>query len=151
MATYSTLAQAELLYGAEQIAVAYDYTNDSIVDTSRFEQHQRVAYGLINSSIMGHHSLPLVFIPEILVKLEVDIALYNACINALKRTDEMRRRYDDAMKILEKLASGKLKLETAEHSTSLNQSKDTQIEIGRQAHYETGARQFTGNTMKGIV
>lgn len=151
MATYSTLAQAELLYGADQIAVAFDFTDDGIADTSRFELHQGIAYGLINASLLGHHSLPLTFVPDILVKLEVDIALYNACINALKRTDEMRKRYDDAMKILEKLGSGKLKLETVEHGTTLNQSKDAQIQIGRTAHYECGARQYTARTMKGIV
>lgn len=151
MPTYSTLAQAESLYGPDQIAVAFDFTDDGIADTSRFEQHCAIAYGLINANLLGHHSLPLVFIPQILVKLEVDIALYNACINALKRTDEMRKRYEDALKILEKLASGKLKLETVEHGTTLNQSKDTQIEIGRQAHYECGARQYTARTMKGVV
>lgn len=151
MTTYSTLAQAELLYGAEQIAVAFDFTDDGIADTERFELHQRSAFGLINSHIIGHHSLPLTFIPDILVKLEVDIALYNACINALKRTDEMRKRYEDAMKSLEKLASGKMKLETVENGTTLNQSQDAQIQQGRTAIYQTGARQFTGNTLKGVV
>lgn len=151
MAAYATLSQAELLYGPDQIAVAFDFTEDGIADSTRLELHLDVATSQINACLLGHHALPLLFVPQILVKLAVDIALYNACLDQSKRTEEMRKRYEDATRTLDKLMSGKMKLETSENGTSLNQSNDAQIAIGRTVTYETGARQFTANTLKGIV
>lgn len=151
MATYSTLAQAEQMYGAKQIAVAFDFDDDGAVDSSRFELHQQIAFGEINACLLGHHALPLTYIPPLLTKIEVDIALYNACIIASKRTEEMRLRYEDAMKKLKMLAKNEMKLETSEGGTSLNESKATTMSQARSITFETGARQFTSKTMKGVV
>ena len=46
--------------------------------------------------------------PDFVREATITIAVYKICLGSNWRTDEMRRRYEDVIKILEKMASGKL-------------------------------------------
>jgi phage gp36-like protein len=65
-------------------------------------------------------------VPITVRELCVDIALYRLAHNPLKQTDEMRRRYEDAIKFLERVADGKasIGLDTSGRGESVDQVAD---------------------------
>lgn len=60
----------------------------------------------IDAFISNRYTLPLAVVPPILVKLAVDIAVYEMPIDVVPRTLEMRVRYDDAITMLKGIAAG---------------------------------------------
>jgi len=67
---------------------------------------------LIDSLIGGRYSLPLPSTPPVLKGICVDLAIYNLHERRLSLDDNpgMRKRYDNAMKLLAKIASGEISL-----------------------------------------
>jgi phage gp36-like protein len=62
----------------------------------------------IDTYLAGRFALPLAVVPSVLVRLCCDIARYRLAEN--RSTEEMRRRYEDATRVLEQVRDGKLQL-----------------------------------------
>ncbi len=95
-------------YGEEILAVAFDRDNDGAAETDA------VAAALSDASdeidgYLGRYNLPLADPPRILTFLCVDIALYKGSVETVN-TEERRKRYEDAIRYLTKVAEGKIQL-----------------------------------------
>lgn len=145
MATYATVAQAEDIYGSAYIAVCCDRDADGNVDPTSFDKHLSIASREINGYLLGRYPLPLATPPENFQKLCVDIAVYNAAPTADVRTDEMKTRYEAAIRYLEKVAENKIKLELAPDTTAINASQTASVTTNRVVNIAlaSGARVFT--------
>ncbi len=117
---YATLADAQSLYGAEAIAVVCDRDQDGSADATSFALHLTIASQQIDGYLLGRYALPLATPPAIFTKYCVDLAIYNCALGADVRTEEMRRRRDDAIEYLNNVALGRVKLIVTDSTTTAN-------------------------------
>jgi phage gp36-like protein len=62
----------------------------------------------IDSYLMGRYKLPLASTPKVLISVACDIARYRLYDD--RATDQVSKRYDDAVKLLTKIAKGEISL-----------------------------------------
>jgi phage gp36-like protein len=125
---YATSAQAITLYGEDYIAICCDRDEDGTLDTASFDAHLQVASDEIDAYLLGRYDLPLASPPAHFQKLCTDIAVYNAAPTADVRTDEMKTRYEAAIRFMELVASNRVKLKTDTDTTEANESVTPQIQ-----------------------
>lgn len=102
-------AQTDIVarYGANILSTIADPDGTGTVQVPLIAQALGDASEVIDSHLQERYLLPLATVPSLLVVLTVDIAVYRL---AVLPTDEMRHRYDDAMKMLKSIATGVLQL-----------------------------------------
>lgn len=81
------------------------------VDDTRVERALLEADNLINSYVGTRYPLPFVLVPELLVDLACDIARFRLYQDGA--TEEVRERYDDALKRLTAISRGDMALDAA--------------------------------------
>lgn len=121
--TYATSAQFVESFGQEltiEITNLEDPTATTVNATVMTRGLTR-ASSLIDSYLSGRYALPLSTTPEVLTTLCLDIARYQMGHNALE--DDVRQRYEDALKMLSDIAKGilSLGLAPADEPTTLPQ------------------------------
>lgn len=103
--TYATQADIEELYGADALYVA-DRDGDGTAEAGAVTRAIEEAAAEIDSHIGARYTLPLAQTPPILRRICVDIAIYRLALSHDALSEEMRVRYDDAVKHLVRLAKG---------------------------------------------
>lgn len=151
MAAYATVAQATDLYGLAYLTIVCDRNGDGTLDTASFEKHLNVATRQMNAYLLGRYSLPLATPPEHFQKVCTDIAVYNAAPGADVRTVEMKDRYIEAIKFMELIATGKVKLEVAADTTAANVSVTAQVQTKSTIEIISDDRQFRRDSLKGLM
>ena len=96
-------------YGETELIIAADHNGTGVADPEVVTRGIDDAGDEIDTYIGTAYSLPLANVPPILKPLCIDIALYKMSTGTAI-TDEKRRRYEDAIKILDKIAKGIIKL-----------------------------------------
>lgn len=96
-------------YGEAALIVAADHDGDGEADPAVVTQGLNDASEEIDAYVGGRCILPLNPVPPVLVRLCVDIALYRMSMPPAI-TDELRRRYEDAIKLLKLIADGTVTL-----------------------------------------
>lgn len=104
---YATQADIIDQYGEPELVVASDHDGDGLPDPEVVERALAAASDEIDTYLASRYPLPLATVPAILKPLCVDIALYKMSVG-LGVTDEKRRRYEDAVRLLTKIAEGKI-------------------------------------------
>lgn len=110
---YATPADIGAQYGAETLALLTDRDGDGAGDPGAAERALADASAEIDGYLAGRYDLPLS--PgraALLRRPAVDIAVYRLAADAATATDERRRRYEDAVRYLEGIASGEIRLGT---------------------------------------
>lgn len=79
-------------------------------DTTAVLQAAEDTTAEINTYLAGRYVLPLPVVPLVLKRLAVDIMIYRLASTADVGTDEQRKRYDDALKVLRSFATGEISL-----------------------------------------
>lgn len=102
---YATQDDIITLYSLDALFVA-DRDGDGTPDAAAVDRALVSASEEIDSYLGVRHALPLPDVPGLLVQLAVDIALYRLASSRDLLSDEHRRRYEDAIKHLNKLATG---------------------------------------------
>lgn len=74
------------------------------------DQNLESAANRIDGYIKTRYPRDWVTIPDLLVSINVDIAVYRMSLSANWRTDEMKIRYDENIAILENIRDGKINL-----------------------------------------
>lgn len=100
-------------YGEDDLLIAADHDGDGVADAAVVTQGLSDATDLINTYIGERVPLPLVTVPAILKRLCVDIALY-LMSKPPSITEEKRKRYEDALKLLAAISDGKVSLGASE-------------------------------------
>lgn len=108
---YATRADIEKVYGAQLVQIIADLTEDGVAEDEAVAQALEEASSEIDSYIgVRYPQVPLDPVPKILITYCRDMAVYRLALNSGARTTEMRVRYEDALKFLEKVATGKVTL-----------------------------------------
>ena len=104
---YAAQADIESRYGNNLLLTIADPDGTGVVNTGLVTLALSDASEFIDSHLQERYQLPLATVPSLLVVLAVDIAVYRI---AVLPTDEMRSRYEDALKLLKSIAKGELQL-----------------------------------------
>ena len=109
MPAYALQSDIVTLYGQNSLVVA-DHDRDGIPDSAAVTRALAAASDEIDTYLAARYTLPLPEVPGFLKTLTVDIALYRLALSAEVLSDEHRRRYDDALLHLRRIAEGKAAL-----------------------------------------
>lgn len=104
---YATQADIIEQYSEAELVIASDHDGDGLADTEVVERALDAAANEIDTYLAVRYPLPLATVPAILKPLSVDIALYKMSTGTAV-TDEKRRRYEDALRLLTRIAEGKI-------------------------------------------
>ncbi len=96
-------------YGNDALYVAADRDNNDAIDTAAVDRALDDATDEINTYVGKKYQLPLSVVPTVLLRVCVDIALYRLSFGSAF-TEEKRKRYDDTLRFLEGVATGKFSL-----------------------------------------
>ncbi len=107
---YATPAQIGERYDANVLVTIADRDGDGSADSAVLERALADASAEIDTYLAAKYDLPLSSTPEVLTRLAVDIAVYRLASEAGPATEERRQRYDDAVALLRRLASGEASL-----------------------------------------
>lgn len=105
---YCTLADITDMLDENEIIRYTDDAGTGLVNTSVTDKAIAGADALIDSHLAARYSVPVQDVPDIIIGLAVDIAIYKICSRRSAAPDEIRRKYDDAVRYLEKVAAGKI-------------------------------------------
>jgi len=105
---YAARLDIETIYGTDALLMAMD--DDGVVDDAKVTRGLEAATAEIDSYIADRYPLPLSTTPDVLRNMCVDIATYKLSQTADALTDEIRERYKDAIKWLDKVNTGKISL-----------------------------------------
>ena len=117
---YASQANLVERYGQDTLLVVADRDNDDIPDADVIAQALSDATAEIDAFLAAKYSLPLPTVPDVLVRLCSDIAIYRLASDALQATEERRQRYDDAIALLKAIARGDASLGIPEPPPSSN-------------------------------
>ncbi|MCA8880386.1 MAG: DUF1320 domain-containing protein [Rhodobacteraceae bacterium] len=106
---YATRTDIEALYGAQALYVA-DRDGDGQGEDAAVSRALDDASGEIDAWLRVRYDIPVAPVPQLLVQIACDIALYRLAQTADVRTDEHRTRYDDALATLKRLSRGEMML-----------------------------------------
>ncbi len=113
MTPYATQEDIVDLEGEDALYVAADRNRDDLVDTAAVARAIEAATGEMNSYIGQRYDLPLSVTPPWAKQICVDITLYRLSRTADRLTNELRRRYEDAIAFLKHVGTGKAGLGVA--------------------------------------
>lgn len=105
---YATQVDIIERYGEDVLYALADRNRDGTLDEEAISRALVDATAEIDSYLASRYPLPLSATPKIVVILCVDIALYRLSPDHV--TEERRKRYEDAVKMLRLISDGKVSL-----------------------------------------
>lgn len=107
-------AQVDLVdrFGADEIAQRTNRVDGTTIDAVVLGRALADADAEINTYLAARYTLPLAAVPEVLVRLAADVARYHLCGDSVP--DVVRQRYQDAVALLRRMATGEVQLGTSE-------------------------------------
>ena len=115
-------------FGLQEMIQLTDIDNLGVINTLVLNQAIADADAVINGYLSGRYSLPLASPPAVLTRMACDIVRYY--LNDDNVTDQVKRRFDEAIKLLEQVAKGIISLGLDSQGETVAQT--SQIEINSQ-------------------
>lgn len=106
---YATQSDIVELYGDDALVVA-DRDGDGLADSTAVARALTHASAEIDTYLAARYPLPLTSVPLMLTAWAVDIGVYRLALSADVLSEEHRRRYEDALAALRRVAEGKAAL-----------------------------------------
>lgn len=103
---YATRAEFIEQYGQDAVLVVADRDGDEVIDDQVVDKALARASAEIDSYVSAKHRLPLPVVPERFAGLAGDIAMYLLSSEGGALTEDKRKRYEDAISYLRRVASG---------------------------------------------
>lgn len=107
---YATPEQFIKTFSERETVSLTDEQRTGKVDSEKLEYALTRASNVIDGYLVGRYKTPWSDSPGILIGYCCDIARYQLASDYRQLSEEIRLRYDDAIKFLEKVASGKINL-----------------------------------------
>lgn len=107
---YATRDNMVERWGMDALLVVADRDLDGVLDDAVVDQALVDASAEIDTYVGAKNRLPLPSVPEVLVRLCSDIAFYRLSSDGTSATEEKRKRYEDAVALLRRIASGEVSL-----------------------------------------
>ncbi len=95
-------------FGSEELIQLTDRANTGAIDDVVLGQALADADAEINGYLVSRYVLPLASVPPLLMRIACDVARYHLYDD--HATEQVRVRYEDARKLLEGIASGRVQL-----------------------------------------
>lgn len=108
--SYATQADMVKRFGEREVIALTDRSFAGTIDADVLAGAIVEAGTEIDAHLAGRYSTPLLPVPSLLIGVACDLARYRLCGAAVVTTEEIRTRYKDAIKLLEKISEGKLTL-----------------------------------------
>lgn len=105
---YATLADLTDRYGDAELTQLTDRAGAGAIDPAIAARALDDAAAEIDGYLAVRYALPLATVPTVLVRIACDIARYRLWDD--RASDEVRRRYEDARRVLERIAGGDVSL-----------------------------------------
>ncbi len=105
---YATQADMEARFGLEELVARTDRNATGAVDATVLNRALSDADAEIDGYLATRYRLPLPTVPAVLARIACDIARYRLWEELA--SDEVRRRYEDARRLLEALSRGTVSL-----------------------------------------
>lgn len=106
--SYATQSDMEARYGLDELIARTNRAGGATVDTSVLDRALADADAELNGYLASRYTLPLPTIPAIIVRIACDIARYHLWQDMA--SDEVRRRYEDARRLLQHISNGLVSL-----------------------------------------
>lgn len=106
--TYATQQDLVDRFGYDEIVQLTDRTGGNVIDGTVVALALADADAEIDAHLAARYSLPLASVPAIIVRIASDIARYRLWDD--RAPEEVRARYTDTVRVLEKLARGDIEL-----------------------------------------
>ncbi len=116
--TYCTKKDLTDRFGIDELVEITDTNNVGDIDDVKLNQAIADAGAEIEGYVAGRYSLPLTIVPPVLKMYACDITRYKLYDDRV--TEQVEKRYNDAMKYLMRLAEGKVTLGIAEATEAAN-------------------------------
>lgn len=132
---YATLQDMQDVFGQAELIKLTDRDRRGEIDQVVVGKSLARAASEIDSYIGGRYALPLTpsIVPEALRDRCCDIARYKLCgSGGVQLTDDIRLRYEDAIRYLEKVASGVIRLGPGEAGSARTNNAARFVSGGRQ-------------------
>lgn len=113
MTVYATQQDIIDRYGEQHLLILADRDNDGQADTDVVDQALQDATSEIDTYVAAKYVTPLATVPDALKRICVDIVVYRLASDRGRATDEARKRYEDAIGLLRRIASGEVSLGVA--------------------------------------
>ncbi|HSH71545.1 MAG TPA: DUF1320 domain-containing protein [Methylophilaceae bacterium] len=108
--TYASQQNMIDRFGEREVIALTDRNNDGAIDVAALTRGLEAADSEINTYLLDRYSLPLASTPLVLADKACDITRYLLCGAETVATEDIRDRYKDAIKFLEKVQMGKASL-----------------------------------------
>lgn len=139
---YCTLNDIQDMMDEDEIIRFTDDDGSGVVNTDVTDKAISGADALIDSYLAARYAVPIAPVPDILLDIAVDIAIYKISSRRSQAPEEIRTKYDDAVKWLIKVAAGTVKIPSAASAPS-DQSNDAPV-------ITTSPRIFSRDSLKGF-
>ena len=106
--TYATQSDLVDRFGQTELAQRTDRMNGTTIDAVVLGRALADADAEIDGYLATRYQLPLVSVPVVLTRLAADMARYNLYDEGM--TTVVRQRYEDAVSLLKRMASGDVQL-----------------------------------------
>jgi phage gp36-like protein len=105
---YATQADLEARFGVDELTQLTDRVNAGVPDAAIVARALADADAEIDGYLASRYALPLATVPPVLARIACDIARYRLWED--RSSEEVRRRYEDARRLLESIARGQVSL-----------------------------------------
>lgn len=116
---YLTKPDFEARFGADELLALTDRDGLGVVGDAVFAQAALDAQAEVDVYLAARYALPLASVPAVLVQLCADIARYR--LWADRASEEVRKRYEDVLRLLRQIASGAVALGVASSAVAQGQ------------------------------
>ena len=107
---YATAQHIIDRYSLDELLILTDRDHDDQPDTAVLDGALNDATAEIDTYLASRYQLPLVTVPDVLLRLCVDIAMYRLAADRTGGTEERRKRYEDAERLLVRISKGDVSL-----------------------------------------
>ena len=112
--TYANIQDMLDRFGEQELLALSDRDDVGVVCDEVVDEALVSATGEIDPYLMGMYTLPLNPVPVIVRDFTCDIARFRLCGAGVTVTEEIRKRYEDAIKFFTKVSKGEIKLGLSE-------------------------------------
>lgn len=106
--TYATQQNMIDRFGEQELIELTDHADTGAINATVLGQALADADAEINAYLTSRYTLPLASVPPVLVKFAADVARYQ--LYDTRASEQVKARYDDAVKFFKMLASGSVSL-----------------------------------------
>ena len=137
--SYAAQANLETRYGSVEMAQLSDRASGAVIDVAVVARALADADAEIDAWLGGRYALPLASVPAVLERVACDIARYRLYDD--RATEQVRQRYEDAVRDLKAIAAGALTIDGA--------APLAPADGGNHVNYRAPGRVFNADTLSG--